>query len=164
MTAARPVVPEQIPDISLSSYPYLDERHAVKLRAQAHVDAVKEQTCHAYAGREFHYCGRPEGRLFSLAAPPTPPPTSNPNVDMKTASSRPVPTLPNPNVGLKTGRRSSDKQPTAWLDRHWVLGILMSLVFVAVVLLAVLPVAVWAIFWLSRWLTPVAHWYASLFP
>lgn len=51
----------------MSNYPLLGPQRSAELRASNHADAVKSQECHAYAGREYHYCGRRSGRLFPLA-------------------------------------------------------------------------------------------------
>lgn len=79
-------VPERIPDVSLSRYPYLSSKQSAKLRVHDHERMQRERCCHAFEGREYHYCGRTEGRVFPLA-------------DL----SRPEPTLPNPNVPLGGG-------------------------------------------------------------
>jgi len=93
----RPRVPESIPDVSLSYWPMTDSMGPVvswrtwkhlrggglrqwlsfvwrfgmvsqeEKQRDEHECYVQERRCHAYQGREFHYCGRRRGRVFPLA-------------------------------------------------------------------------------------------------
>lgn len=106
-------IPERIPDVSMMHFPLLGREQGRKLRVKEHAEMERERRCHAFEGREYHYCGRTAGRMFPLAAPPAP------DIEISTTiwegGKLPRPTLPNPSVGLKSGL-PVDQQPKPLLE------------------------------------------------